>query len=80
MFVAGLAIGPAIGLLAADFLFRSRSFRGAWGALVLGLVCIAVLAAPVSNPGLRVGLVFGILLGALLVVTPDRVGPAASAE
>lgn len=81
MFVAGLAVGPAIGLLAGDFLFRSKSFGPKWGALVLALVSIALLVAPVFDPGLRIGLVFGIFLGTLLVLTPEDMSvPSDEAE
>jgi hypothetical protein len=70
MFVAGLAVGPAVGLLAGDFLFRSRVIGNAWAAAITALVSFALLIAPVLNEGLRIGLVFGILLGVLLTLTP----------
>jgi hypothetical protein len=76
MFVAGLAVGPAIGLLAGDFLFRSRAIGPKWGAVVTALVCFALLVAPVADEGLRIGLVFGIVLGVLLTLTPMTMSAA----
>jgi sorbitol-specific phosphotransferase system component IIBC len=70
MFVAGLVVGPALGLLAGDFLFRTKAVGTRWGVLVIALVCFALLVAPAFNEGLRIGLVFGIVVGALLAFTP----------
>ena len=70
MFVAGIVIGPAIGLLAADYLFRSNTFGTRWGSIIIVLVSIALLLAPILNPGLRIGLVMGFVLGVLLAITP----------
>jgi hypothetical protein len=76
MFVAGLAVGPAVGLLAGDFLFRSRTLGTRWGIVVTALVCVALLVAPVFNEGLRIGLVLGIVLGVLLTLTPASTATA----
>jgi sorbitol-specific phosphotransferase system component IIBC len=72
MFVAGLIVGPAVGLLTADFLCRNFVLGTRWGVRVIALVCLALLVAPVLNEGLRIGLVFGIVVGALLDFTPEE--------
>lgn len=80
MFVAGLAVGPAVGLLAGDLLARTKGIGTRWGVLVIGLVCLAVLVAPVINEGLRIGLVFGIVVGTLLALTPALTTTAAQEQ
>jgi hypothetical protein len=75
MFVAGLVIGPVIGLLLADMIrwFRNRSIVDFLSSV--GFVCLILildLLLPWSTE-LKVGLFFGILLGLLLGATPMRI-------
>ncbi|MGH2442893.1 MAG: hypothetical protein ACRDFX_07000 [Chloroflexota bacterium] len=69
MFVVGLFIGPVIGVLAGDFLGRSSTRR--WtGAAAIILFLLFVLFVPIFVLELKLGLIFGTLLGVLLAGTP----------
>ena len=71
MFVFGLVIGPVIGLVMGDTIFRARAFDPRIGALVVGLVLIFVLFTSFLVLELKVGLITGVLLGLLLAATPE---------
>lgn len=69
MFVAGLIVGPILGLLLGDAL--RDHVRPAWLAIAgAGLGLLVFLAVPVVRTEMRVGLTAGILLGMLMSFTP----------
>jgi hypothetical protein len=74
--VVGLLVGPALGLLAWDVLVRQ--FRLAFGmsAAAIAILGIVLLVLPLLSEELRLGLVAGLALGALLAMTPlDATSP-----
>lgn len=72
MFILGLILGPALGLLAGD-LARTRVTLSTWLAVVVTLIALFVLAVlPIGDVELRLGLVAGIGLGVLLSATPPE--------
>lgn len=74
MFILGLVVGPAIGLLAGEQLARVAR-RGLWRAgVVVVLFLLIVLFLPLFNVELRISLAIGTLLGLLLAATPDTAG------
>ncbi len=79
MFVVGLLVGPALGLVTGDGIAKSRDSRWWWlAALVLFL--FFVLFAPWFALELKLGLIFGALLGLLLAATPVRLYEPGDAE
>lgn len=76
MFIIGLIVGPALGLVAGLYLLRSRSIN-LWlaGAAVVA-VTAAVVFLPVADLELRLGLAAGLLLGLLLSLTSDGLLPS----
>jgi hypothetical protein len=76
VFILGLILGPALGLLAGDFA-RSRVRLTTWVAVGATLFALAILALlPLGDIELRLGLVAGIGVGFLLAVTPEETVPA----
>ena len=71
MFVFGLVVGPIIGLVMGDTVFRSRAFDPRLGALVIGLVLIFLFFTSFLAFEVKLGLIIGVLLGLLLAVTPE---------
>lgn len=70
MFILGLVVGPAVGLLAGDYLMRSSSV-GVWqSALAVFFLLVFLLFAPFFQLELKLGLITGLLVGLLLVLTP----------
>jgi hypothetical protein len=66
VFIVGLIIGPALGLLVGDVVIGARAIN-AWATFIgLIVLCLIVLAVPVFDPGLRIGLAGGVLLGVLV--------------
>jgi len=70
MFLLGLVVGPAIGLVGGDVLLRPDGSAARIGLAALGLVLLVVLLVPYVNLELRLGLVAGVLLGLMLAATP----------
>jgi hypothetical protein len=70
VFILGLIVGPALGLLAGDFV-TGRGVETRIYAALVAVAAILALVLPIGALELRVGLVTGFLLGALLAVTPD---------
>lgn len=78
MFVVGLFIGPAIGLLGGDLIARWGRYR--WlGILAVALILIFILLYSRFAIGLRLGLIAGAFLGFLLAATP-MVAPRSSQQ
>jgi hypothetical protein len=71
MFLMGLLLGPALGLLAGDFTGRSTGGNRQYGVAAIAVIVLLVLFLPVIDFGLRLGLVTGFLLGLLLWSTPQ---------
>jgi hypothetical protein len=70
MLILGLAVGPLVGFLLGDFLFRSRTLLAWHRVAVIFLVLLFFVLAPIFKLELKAGLVPGILLGLLLAATP----------
>lgn len=71
MFLLGLLLGPALGFLLVDAA-RPRVHLGPWTTILAAAFLLALLALlPIGDIELRLGLVAGIPLGALLSVTPQ---------
>jgi hypothetical protein len=70
MFIVGLLVGPVLGLVAADFAFGSRGISPWVAAVGLVVLCALLLALPVLDLGLRIGVIGGLLLGVLLSRSP----------
>jgi len=73
MLIVALIVGSLIGLLVADFVERYRTggwanWAATWGVLVLFLTFVAF--AGFFSAEVRVGLLAGTLLGALIGRTP----------
>lgn len=72
MFVAGLVVGPLIGIVVGIALARSRPSESRWAWPVLGLLLVAVAFSAFLSLELRLGLVAGVLLGLLVANTPPE--------
>lgn len=70
MFLIGLLVGPAIGLLGADFLLRPGGAGARVSAIAFLIAVLVVLAVPAVSLELKLGLIPGILLGVLLAYSP----------
>lgn len=75
MFVAGIFVGPLLGLLVGYFLFRSGAVPSWLAGFISALVLLLVLVVIVVPLEFRLGVVAGYLLGLLLTVTPFKVSP-----
>lgn len=76
MFLFGLILGPALGLLAGDFIARPEVGNPRFSAAAAAVIVLVVLFLPFVDLGLRAGLVTGFLLGILLWFTPQVLVPA----
>jgi hypothetical protein len=70
VFVVGLGIGPVLGLLFGDAVFRSNSINARVAFAALVIVGAIVLFIPAINTELKLGLLAGVPLGILLTATP----------
>lgn len=77
-FVFGLFVGPAIGL-GIVMLWLRRTVTGVQVLAVLALVAVFLLFVPVLSLDLKLGLIAGVMVGALLAATPSRVDSAPEA-
>lgn len=73
MFVVGIALGPAFGLLIGDQAARSRFLGPGRTLLLVALLLLVLLFVGFLDLELRLGLIAGILLGLLLSYTPPGV-------
>lgn len=69
MFIVGMVVGPALGLLGSDIIARAGTV-GWWRTVAIILVLVFILIAPFFALELKLGLLFGTLLGLLLAGTP----------
>ena len=75
MFIAGIVIGPALAVAAADFAFKPGFLAARWIATsVIGLLLL-IAFVPFLAIELKAGLIVGLPLGLLLVGTPLHVAP-----
>ena len=75
MFILGLILGPAIGLLAGDVLARPPAGNKVLSLAAVVLIAFIFLFLPLVDLELRLGLVGGFLLGLTLSATPDSLAP-----
>jgi len=73
MFILGLAIGPALGLLVAEQPARLGVLGPRLTALLVALILFVFLVAGFLSLELRLGLIIGILAGWLLGSSPMEV-------
>jgi hypothetical protein len=76
LFILGLLVGPSIGVLIGDYLFRSEGPR--WQLSLAGIVLLelVILFFPVFVLELKLSLMLGVVVGVLLAATPMVVGGA----
>lgn len=70
MFVLGLLVGPAVGVLAWDILSHQVHLDARLTLGVVVLVCLLLVFVLPLQLELRLGLVTGLCLGVLLAATP----------
>jgi len=70
MFVVGLLVGAAIGLILGLRLLASTSVDRRLGIAVMGLIFIFLASIGFVNLELRLGILMGLVLGAILSITP----------
>lgn len=70
MFVAGIFVGPLVGLLVGHFLFRSQTLSTWIAGMISALILLVLLLLGVVPLELRFGIAAGYLLGVLLSITP----------
>jgi hypothetical protein len=78
MFVLGLLAGAALGLILGLRLLASTRVDRRLGIAVLGLVFIFLGSVGFGNFELKLGILMGLVLGALLSITPMTLGDEAS--
>lgn len=76
MFILGLLVGPALGLLAGHFATRATGSQRWSISLAIVVVLAVLLLVPAADLELRLGLLAGILLGLLLAITPPVISAA----
>jgi hypothetical protein len=75
-------IGPALAIIAADFLFKPGQVATRWALLAVAGLMLVIAVVPFFATDLKVGLLIGFPLGLLLTATPmafpsvDRSGEA----
>ena len=70
MFVVGLFAGPLIALVWSRIFVSAAVMRPAWANGSYALLLVLFLLVPAASIELRLGLLFGGLLGILLNATP----------
>lgn len=78
MFIAGVVVGPAVAMVAADMLFTPGRMSVRWIALAVTILLVAIAVIPFFTTELKVGLLIGVPLGLLLAATPLSLGPSGS--
>lgn len=73
MFIVGLILGPVVGLLTGDYLFRPGGPGPVLSAFAVLLLLAFLLFVPFFALGLKFGLILGVLVGVLLSATPMSV-------
>jgi hypothetical protein len=68
MFIIALILGPAVGLLIGDLVFRTWRLRRFAAALLIAISLIIIIALPLSLE-FKVGFVLGLVLGLALATT-----------
>jgi hypothetical protein len=80
MFILGLIVGPSIGVLVGDYLFRPEGPRWPVSLGAILLVEAVILFFPIFVLELKLSLMLGVVVGTLLAATPmvvDRVEQSA---
>ena len=80
MFIVGLGLGAALAVVLGDMLLRSKYFSNVLAGVLLALMIVFCAFFTGFPAELRVGLVPGILLGTLLIITPERLSDAPEPE
>jgi predicted anti-sigma-YlaC factor YlaD len=80
MFIAGVVIGPALAIIAGDFLFHSTLTSVRWRLLAVGLIMLVIAVVPFFAVELKAGLLIGFPLGLLLAATPMALRPDERSE
>jgi hypothetical protein len=70
MLVLGIIVGPAVGLALGRVLAQSQAWRGRGRVAAIAVLALLIAVIPIGDVGLRLGLVAGMVLGALLWITP----------
>jgi hypothetical protein len=78
VFVLGLLVGVAIGLLLGLRLLASARVDRRVGMAVIGLIFLFLASVGFLNLELKLGILMGLVLGALLSITPIHLGDEAS--
>jgi hypothetical protein len=80
MFIAGALAGPALAILAGDFLFEPGRMTVRWAILAVVVLLLAIAFVPFFTPELKGGLLIGFPLGLLLFGTPMALLPVERSE
>lgn len=75
MFIAGVVVGPALAIIAGDFLFHSSQMTVRWRVVAVGLIMLVIAVVPFFTAELKAGLLIGFPLGLLLASTPMALRP-----
>jgi len=70
VFVVGLFVGPLIALLWSKIFASTAAMRPDWANASYALLLVLFLLIPLASIELRLGLLFGGMLGILLNATP----------
>lgn len=80
MFIVGVIVGPVLGVELGYLLANSSRWRGWMRAVGVAVLALLIAVIPVGALELRLGLALGIILGALLWLTPPEFRTAANGE
>jgi uncharacterized protein HemY len=80
MFIAGVVVGPALAIIAGDFLFQSKRMTVRWRVVAVGLIMLVIAVVPFFTAELKAGLLIGFPLGLLLAATPMAFRPDEHSE